>query len=73
MKPTLINRTVAQQSIVYRLDYLASQLPPKDMAIAIGRQLGKTTRLMRLQSLMLEIQLTHQQLANSMETNEVKS
>lgn len=65
MTPTLINRTVAQQSIMYRLDYLASQLPSKDMAITIGRQLGKTTRLMRLQSLMLEIQLTHQQLANS--------
>lgn len=73
MTPTLINRTIAQQSIMYRLDYLASQLPPKDMAIAIGRQLGKTTRLMRLQSLILEIQLTHQQLANSMETNEVES
>ena len=71
MTPTLINQTIAQQSIMYRLDYLASQLPSKDMAIAIGRQLGKSTRLMRLQSLMLEIQLTHQQLANSM-NSEVK-
>lgn len=71
MKPTLINQTVAQQSIMYRLDYLASQLPSKDMAIALGRQAGKTTRLMRLQSLMLEIQLTHQQLANSI-NGEVK-
>lgn len=71
MTPTLINRTVAQQSIMYRLDYLASQLPSKDMAIALGRQTGKATRFMRLQSLMLEIQLTHQQLANSM-SSEVK-
>lgn len=71
MKPTLINQTVAQQSIMYRLDYLASQLPSKDMAIALGRQTGKATRLMRLQSLMLEIQLTTQQLANSM-SSEVK-
>ena len=65
MTPTLINRTIAQQSIMYRLDYLASQLPSKDMAIALGRQTGKATRFMRLQSLMLEIQLTTQQLANS--------
>ncbi|WP_333614320.1 hypothetical protein [Psychrobacter sp.] len=72
MKPTLINQTVAQQSIMYRLDYLASQLPSKDMAIALGRQTGRATRFMRLQSLMLEIQLTHQQLANSM-NSEVKS
>lgn len=72
MKPTLINQTVAQQSIMYRLDYLASQLPSKDMAIALGRQTGKATRFMRLQSLMLEIQLTTQQLANSM-SSEVKS
>ena len=43
MKPTLINQTVAQQSIMYRLDYLASQLPSKDMAIALGRQTGKAT------------------------------
>lgn len=71
MKPTLINQTVAQQSIMYRLDYLASQLPPKNMAITIGRQFGKTTRFMRLQSLMLEIQLTHQQLVNSI-NSEVK-
>ena len=71
MKPTLINQTVAQQSIMYRLDYLASQLPSKDMAIALGRQAGKATRFMRLQSLMLEIQLTTQQLANSM-SSEVK-
>lgn len=72
MKPTLINQTVAQQSIMYRLDYLASQLPSKDMAIALGRQTGKATRFMRLQSLMLEIQLTTQQLVNSM-SSEVKS
>ena len=72
MTPTLINQTVAQQSIMYRLDYLASQLPSKDMAIALGRQTGKATRFMRLQSLMLEIQLTTQQLANSM-SSEVKS
>ena len=72
MTPTLINRTIAQQSIMYRLDYLASQLPSKDMAIALGRQTGKATRFMRLQSLMLEIQLTTQQLANSM-NSEVKS
>ena len=71
MTPTLINKTVAQQSIMYRLDYLASQLPSKDMAIALGRQTGKATRFMRLQSLMLEIQLTTQQLANSM-NSEVK-
>lgn len=72
MKPTLINQTVAQQSIMYRLDYLASQLPSKDMAITLGRQTGKATRFMRLPSLMLEIQLTHQQLVNSM-SSEVKS
>ena len=72
MKPTLINQTVAQQSIMYRLDYLASQLPSKDMAIALGRPTGRATRFMRLQSLMLEIQLTTQQLANSM-SSEVKS
>lgn len=71
MKPTLINQTIAQQSIKYRLDYLASQLPPKNMAITIARQFGKTTRFMRLQSLMLEIQLTHQQLVNSI-NSEVK-
>lgn len=71
MKPTLINQTVAQQSIMYRLDYLASQLPSKDMAIALGRQTGKATSLMCLQSLMLEIQLAHQQLANIM-SSEVK-
>lgn len=69
MKPTLINQTVAQQSIMYRLDYLASQLPSKDMAIALGRQAGKATRFMRLQSLMLEIQLTTQQLANSINSD----
>ena len=71
MKPTLINQTVAQQSIMLRLDYLTSQLPSKDMAIALGRQAGKATRFMRLQSLMLEIQLTTQQLANSI-NSEVK-
>ena len=71
MTPTLINQTVAQQSIMYRLDYLASQLPSKDMAIALGRQTGKATRFMRLQSLMLEVQLTTQQLANSI-NGEVK-
>lgn len=71
MKPTLINQTVAQQSIMLRLDYLTSQLPSKDMAIALGRQAGKATRFMRVQSLMLEIQLTTQQLANSI-NSEVK-
>ena len=71
MKPTLINQTVAQQSIMLRLDYLTSQLPSKDMAIALGRKAGKATRFMRLQSLMLEIQLTTQQLANSI-NSEVK-
>ena len=71
MKPTLINQTVAQQSVMYRLDHLASQLPSKDMAITLGRQTGKATRFMRLQWLMLEIQLTTQQLANSM-SSEVK-
>lgn len=73
MTPTLINRTIAQQSIMYRLDYLASQLPSKERLFVIGRQLGRPITQQHIQSLMLEIQLTHQQLANSMKDNEVKS
>lgn len=71
MTPTLINQTIAQQSIMYRLDYLASQLPSKEQLFVIGRQLGRPITQQHIQSLMLEIQLTHQQLANSMNT-EVK-
>ena len=71
MIPTKISREITKQSVMLRLDQLTSQLPSKDMAIALGRQAGKATRFMRLQSLMLEIQLTTQQLANSI-NSEVK-
>lgn len=62
MMRTRISREVAKQSVMHRLDYLASQLPTQDEALIIGRQLGKHLRQRRFQLLIMEIQLTHQQL-----------
>ena len=63
MIPTKINREIAKQSVMLRLDQLTSQLPTQDEMFMIGRQLGNAKRQQRLQMLMMEIQLTHQQLA----------
>lgn len=63
MMRTRISREVAKQSVMHRLDYLASQLPTQDEALIIGRQLGKHLRQRRFQLLIMEIQLTCRQLA----------
>lgn len=63
MIPTKISREIAKQSVMLRLDQLTSQLPTQDEMFMIGRQLGNAKRQQRLQLLMMEIQLTHQQLA----------
>ena len=58
-----INREIAKQSVMLRLDRLTSQLPSQGEMFMIGRQLGNAKRQQRLQLLMMEIQLTYQQLA----------
>ena len=63
MIPTKINREITKQSVMLRLDQLTSQLPTPDEMFMIGRQLGNAKRQQRVQLLMMEIQLTHQQLA----------
>ena len=63
MTPTKINREITKQSVMLRLDQLTSQLPTPDEMFMIGRQLGKHLRQRRFQLLIMEIQLTHQQLA----------
>ena len=63
MIPTKINREITKQSVMLRLDQLTSQLPTQDEMFMIGRQLGNAKRQQRLQLLMMEIQVTHQQLA----------
>lgn len=63
MIPTKINREIARQSVMLRLDQLTSQLPTQDEMFMIGRQLGNAKRQQHVQLLMMEIQLTHQQLA----------
>lgn len=63
MIPTKINREITKQSVMLRLDQLTSQLPTQDEMFMIGRQLGNAKRQQRIQLLMMEIQLTHQQLA----------
>lgn len=63
MIPTKINREITKQSVMLRLDQLTSQLPTQDEMFVIGRQLGNEKRQQRVQLLMMEIQLTHQQLA----------
>lgn len=63
MITTKINREITKQSVMLRLDQLASQLPTQDEMFMIGRQLGNAKRQQRVQLLMMEIQLTHQQLA----------
>lgn len=63
MIPTKISREIAKQSVMLRLDQLTSQLPTQDEMFMIGRQLGNAKRQQRVQLLMMEIQLTHQQLA----------
>lgn len=60
---TKINREITKQSIMLRLDQLTSQLPTQGEALIMGRQLGKHLRQRRFQLLIMEIQLTHQQLA----------
>lgn len=64
MKQTKINQEIAKQSIMLRLDRLASQLPPKSLVISSAKQYGNGRRQRHLQHLMLEIQDTHQQLSN---------
>lgn len=63
MIPTKISRELNKQSVMLRLDQLTSQLPTQDEMFVIGRQLGNAKRQQRIQLLMMEIQLTHQQLA----------
>lgn len=63
MITTKINREITKQSVMLRLDRLTSQLPTQDEMFMIGRQLGNAKRQQRIQLLMMEIQLTHQQLA----------
>lgn len=63
MIPTKINREITKQSVMLRLDYLTSQLPAQDEMFMIGRQLGNAKRQLRIQLLIMEIQLTHQRLA----------
>lgn len=63
MIPKKINREIAKQSVMLRLDRLTSQLPTQDEMFVMGRQLGNAKRQQRVQLLMMEIQLTHQQLA----------
>ena len=66
-----ISREITKQSVMLRLDQLTSQLPTQDEMFMIGRQLGNAKRQQRVQLLMMEIQLTHQQLA-IIERNEYK-
>ena len=61
---TKINREVNKQIVMLRLDQLASQLPPKNNMVAVCRQTGKKSRIIRVQLLIWEIQLAHQQLNN---------
>lgn len=63
MTPTKISREITKQSVMLRLDYLTSQLPTQDEMFVMGRQLGNAKRQQLIQLLMMEIQLTHQQLA----------
>lgn len=63
MITTKIRREVVKQSVMYRLDHLTSQLPTPAEMFMIGRQLGQASRGRRFQLLVMEIQLTHQQLA----------
>ena len=63
MIPTKISREIAKQSVMLRLDQLASQLPTQDEMFMMGRQLGNAKRQARVQLLMMEIQVTHQRLA----------
>lgn len=63
MIPTKINREITKQSVMLRLDQLTSQLPTQDEMFMIGRQLGNAKRQQYIQLLMMEIQITHQQLA----------
>ena len=63
MITTKINREITKQSVMLRLDQLTSQLPTQDEMFMIGRQTGNAKRQQRVQLLMMEIQLTHQQLA----------
>ena len=63
MIPTKINREITKQSVMLRLDQLTSQLPTQDEMFVMGRQLGNAKRQQLIQLLMMEIQLTHQQLA----------
>ena len=67
MITTKINREITKQSVMLRLDQLTSQLPTQDEMFMIGRQLGNAKRQQRVQLLMMEIQLTHQQLSNLMQ------
>lgn len=71
MITTKINREIAKQSVMLRLDRLTSQLPSQDEMFVMGRQLGNAKRQQLIQLLMMEIQLTHQQLA-IIERNEYK-
>ena len=61
---TKINREVNKQIVMLRLDQLASQLPPKNNMVAVCRQTGKKSRIIRVQLLIWGIQLAHQQLNN---------
>lgn len=63
MITTKINREIAKQSVMLRLDRLTSQLPTPKEALVMGRQTGKHLRQRRFQLLIMEIQLTHQRLA----------
>lgn len=64
MIPTRINGEINREIMVNRLEYLTSQLPSTKEAFILGRQFGRPLSQRRIQLLMLEIQLTHRQLAS---------
>lgn len=64
MMRTKINQEITKQVVIHRLDNLTKRLATPEEAFILGRQYGRRISQIRFESLMIEIQLAHQQLAN---------
>lgn len=60
---TKISQEITKQVVIHRLGYLTKQLATPEEAFILGRQYGRRISQIRFESLMIEIQLTHQQLS----------
>lgn len=64
MIQTKISQEITKQVVIHRLGYFTKQLATPEEAFILGRQCGRRISQIRFESLMIEIQLAHQQLAN---------